>query len=140
MKYQISLILGQFPEKFEYTIEYGSSHKRHKLRDLLATSQLLDYPSHTFDCISTFFPTGGISCKSMWQVRKYVFLNKREIRSQEVHISLKVLHPMYSKHWPYILAYTMYCDWRKILNHGLFLSFFNFFLQKFIHLLICTRV
>ena len=80
-----------------------------------------------------FFPTGGISCKSMWQVRKYVFLNKREIRSQEVHISLKVIYPKYSKHWPYILAYTMDCDWSKMLNHGLnhglFLSFFNFFVK-----------
>ena len=31
----------------------------------------------------------------------------------------KVIYPKYSKHWPYLLAYTLHCDCSKILNNGL---------------------
>ena len=31
----------------------------------------------------------------------------------------KVIHPKYSKHWPYPVAYTIDCVCSKMLNHGL---------------------
>jgi hypothetical protein len=37
----------------------------------------------------------------------------------------KVIHPKYSKHWPYIVAHTIEFVCSKMLNHGLFLSLFK---------------
>ena len=41
----------------------------------------------------------------------------------------KVIHPKYSKHWPYTVAYKIDCVCSKMLNHGLnhglFLSLFK---------------
>ena len=34
-------------------------------------------------------------------------------------IQAKFIYPKYSKHWPYLLAYTIDCDCSKMLNHGL---------------------
>ena len=31
----------------------------------------------------------------------------------------KIIYPKYSKHWPYLLAYTLHCDCSEVLNHGL---------------------
>ena len=43
---------------------------------------------------------------------------------------VKVIHPKYSKHWPYTVAHTIDCVCSKLLNHGWnhrsFLSLFNF--------------
>ena len=42
---------------------------------------------------------------------------------------IKVIYPKHSKHWPYIVAYTIDCLCSKMLNHGsnhgLFLSLFK---------------
>ena len=46
------------------------------------------------------------------------------------HVSDKVIYPKYSKHWPYILTSAMDCGCSKILDYGLFLSLFNFFLVE----------
>jgi hypothetical protein len=35
------------------------------------------------------------------------------------------IYSKYSKHWLYLLAYTIDCDCNKIFNHGLFLSLFQ---------------
>ena len=44
-------------------------------------------------------------------------------------LTVKVIHPKYSKHWPYTVAHTIDCVCSKILNHdlnhGLFISFFK---------------
>ena len=46
-----------------------------------------------------------------------------------IHLSSNVTNPKYSKHWPYMVAYTIDCVCSKMLNHGLnhglFLSLFN---------------
>jgi putative flippase GtrA len=53
-----------------------------------------------------------------------------------LHCCFKVIHPKYSKHWPYTLANTIDCVCSKMLNyglnHGLFLSLFKFFAWKYI--------
>ena len=47
-------------------------------------------------------------------------------------LKAKVIHPKYSKHWPYTLAHTIDCVCSKMLNHGLnhglFLSLFKLIL------------
>ena len=39
----------------------------------------------------------------------------------------KVIHPMYSKHWPYLLSSTIECDGSKISNHGSIMGYFFLF-------------
>ena len=50
-------------------------------------------------------------------------------KSSEIFAQIKVVHPKYSKHWPYTVAYTINCVCSKVLNlglnHGLFLSLFK---------------
>jgi hypothetical protein len=51
-------------------------------------------------------------------------------------VPYKVLYPKYSKHWPYLLVFSMGYSWSKIVNlgleHGLFLSSDKFFGWKYI--------
>ena len=42
-----------------------------------------------------------------------------------IFFKTKVIHPNYSKHWPYTVEYTIDCVCSKMLNHGLFLSLFK---------------
>ena len=52
-------------------------------------------------------------------------------------IQCKVIHPKYSKHWPYTLTHTIDCVYSEMLNHGLnhrsFLSLFVFLGWKYIN-------
>ena len=36
-----------------------------------------------------------------------------------LHACIKVIHPKYSKHWPYTVVYTIDCVCSKVLIHGL---------------------
>ena len=53
----------------------------------------------------------------------------------------KVIHPKYSKHWPYTLAPKIDCGCSKMLNHGLnhgfFLSLFKL-IPRPIHWIVCV--
>ena len=65
-------------------------------------------------------------------------LEKKKQKRKEVEN--KVIYPKYSKHLPYLLAYTMDYDCSKILNSGLnqefFLLLFKFVVWKYIQNLI----
>ena len=98
----------------------------------------------------TFFQKGCINFKFQLRLlsRPYIHVNLEEFcdfkyfayfrtNNEIVHknkatlfwkfqLRLKVIYRKYTKHWSYLLAYTMDCDCSKILshglNHGLFLS------------------
>ena len=69
-----------------------------------------------------------------WAELCKVSRNPKSNRCWKFQLSIKVIHPKYSKHWPYTVAYTIDCVCSKILNHGLndglSYSLFKFFLMK----------
>ena len=89
------------------------------------------------------------SCMYSWTLPLYVngeafkkaskvwmHLGTINYRWLKCRLACKVIHPNYSKQWPYLLPSTMDCDCSKIwnhgLNHGLFLSLFKLFLCKYV--------
>ena len=61
--------------------------------------------------------------KHVYIVTKYFFeihlWIQLRLKILEEKILFKVIHPKYSKHWPYTVAHTIDCVCSKMLNHGL---------------------
>ena len=86
------------------------------------------YNVHTYFERETFHWTLWCCNLYLWVIMvSDVLLYVREARQWQKQG--KVIHPKYSKHWPYTVAKTIDCLCSKMLNHGLnnglFLSLFK---------------
>ena len=77
----------------------------------------------------------------IWLVTRLFEGWARKIRKLAFWECDKVIYPKYSKHWPYTVAYTIYCVSSKMLHHGLkhglFLSLFKPLPASYIELYMC---
>ena len=59
----------------------------------------------------------------------------------QIRVSVEVIYPKYSKHWPFTVAHTIDCVCSKMLNHGInhgiFFSLFKLILCP-IHWIVCV--
>ena len=69
-------------------------------------------------------------CNVTPQTTVFCFLHIISERGN-VEVLNKLIYPKYSKHWPYLLAYTMDCECSKILNHCIYS--YQYFYGQTIH-------